>query len=52
MDDFLDLALARSQRQLNHLARVTMHDIHGVFLSVELKDKDPNSETRWSLGLG
>jgi hypothetical protein len=43
VDDFIGLAIATSQEQLEHVAQAIMHGIHDVFPSDDVKENDPIS---------
>ena len=46
MDDFIDLAIATCQRDLDHLASATMTGIHDVFPPAPTPDMDPISNKK------
>jgi hypothetical protein len=43
VDDFIPMAIATSQEQLEHVANAVMHGIHDVFPADELDSEDPIS---------
>ena len=43
VDDFMGLAVAESQEQLDHIARAALHGLHDVFPPDDDDDEDPNS---------
>ena len=46
MDDFIDLAIATCQQDLDHLASATMTGIHDVFPPADVPAEDPISEKK------
>ena len=46
MDDFIDVAIPTSQRDLDHLATATMNGIHDVFPQADTPADDPISERK------
>jgi hypothetical protein len=46
MDDFIDIAIPTSQRDLDHLATATMSGIHDVFPPADTPAEDPISERK------
>ena len=50
VDDFMSLAIATSQQQLEHVARGTMMGIHDVFPADPDNDNDPISTKKMSSG--
>ena len=46
MDDFIDLAIATCQQDLDHLASATMTGIHDVFPPAEIPTEDPISDKK------
>ncbi len=46
MDDFIDIAIPTSQRDLDHLATATMNGIHDVFPRANTPAEDPISERK------
>jgi hypothetical protein len=56
VDDFISLAAASAQDQLEHVAKAVMHGVHDVFPADEIDDNDPLSlkkllklEGEWAL---
>ena len=52
VDDFLPLAIASTQEQLQHVAEAVMHGIHDVFPADEVDENDPLSLKKLKKGDG
>ena len=50
VDDYINLAMARSRRDLDHTSDATMHGIYSVFLANKVNNKDPISEKKMTSG--
>ena len=43
VDDYINLVMARSKRDLDHISNTTMHGMHSVFPANKVESKDPIS---------
>ena len=46
VDDYINLAIARSKRDLDHISNATMHGMHSVFPANKDDSEDPISEKK------